>query len=153
MAKAPGKRRRLYPMPVEPFVDHPLILTFPAAGFGILMRLALHFWTTECRPLPIADHELRAIGRVHTPTWRHWKAPVMQAFHEIQPELEAYFRLREARQTHLTRLGTIGGGVTRLKALRVAARSPEAGVTQPRRAHNAPEPALQSDSGRLRRTG
>ena len=90
-------RRKLYPMPVEGLVDHPELLAMPAAGAGIVFRLALHFWQTECRPLPTADHELRAIGRVHTPTWRHWKASALRVFEDIRPELEAYWLRRSTK--------------------------------------------------------
>ena len=161
MAKAPGSRRRLYPMPVEPFIDHPEALTFPAAGFGILMRVALHFWNTECRPLPTADHEMRNISRAHAPTWRHWKEPIMRVFKEVEPELRGYFLRRENNRDHLIRLGTKGAAVNRFKAVKTADRTTigrEATALLRKRdprVSDAPTPveADHEDAKRMRRTG
>ena len=63
MKGAMRKRRRIWPMPVEALIDSPDFLAMPAAGAGIVIRMALHFWQTDCRPLPVADHELRNIAR------------------------------------------------------------------------------------------
>ncbi len=71
-------------------MDHPVAMTLPAAAFGMLARLALHFHATECRPLPIADHELMHVARAHAPTWRRWKARVLETFEAIRPEIEGY---------------------------------------------------------------
>lgn len=87
-------RRRIYPMPVEALYDHPDFIAMPAAGAGIVIRLLLHFWITECRPLPVADHELRAIGRVHTPTWRHWKAQAMTVVEALAPDMRTAYQSR-----------------------------------------------------------
>ena len=113
-------RRRLYPLPVEGIIDHPDVLALPAAGLGILMRLVLHFWQTECRLLPVADHELRSIGRAHAPTWRHWKPVVLSVFDAIKPELEAYLALRQTKGTTIQMLGKRGASKAKLQALRAA---------------------------------
>jgi len=102
---------RLYPFPVESLIDHPDAIALPAAGFGILMRLFLHFWLTRCQPLPGADHELRGIGRVHLPTWCRWKAIVLKILEDIRPQLEAYYALRESRRAALS----IGAHTTNAK--------------------------------------
>lgn len=101
-------RRRLYPMPVEALVDHPELLAMPVAGAGMVFRLALHFWATGCRPLPSADHELRAIARAHPPTWRVWKASVLNVLEDIRPELEAYRLTRETKADQLRIAGQTG---------------------------------------------
>ena len=54
-------RRKLFPIPVEGILYHPDFVAMPATGAGIPFRLVLHFWQTECRPLPVADHKLRSI--------------------------------------------------------------------------------------------
>lgn len=111
-----GKRRRLYPMPMEGIIDHPSAITLPAAGFGMLMRLSLHFWASECEPLPTSDDELQAIARAHRPTWRTWKAKILSVFDDVRPELEAYYLLRVQRRNHLSRLGNTAAGIKRLRA-------------------------------------
>lgn len=134
--QAPIKRRALFPMPVTALIDSPTFLAMPAAGAGIVIRLALHFWQTDCRPLPIADHELRNVSRAHSPTWRHWKREALAVFEEIRPELERY------RQTRLTKATTIrfasrnGGAATQANARRArleeATPAPVTPVTLPR---------------------
>lgn len=81
-------------MPVTALIDSPDFLAMPAAGAGIVIRLALHFWQTECRPLPVADHELRNISRAHAPTWRHWKPTALKVFEQMRPSLERYHQTR-----------------------------------------------------------
>jgi uncharacterized protein YdaU (DUF1376 family) len=105
-------------MPIEGLMDHPEAMTLRAAAFGMLMRLALHFWSTECRPLPIADHELRNISRGHAPTWRHWKASILAVFEAIRPELESARRARENRVENLIRLSQRSASMRRANALR-----------------------------------
>jgi len=102
-------RRRLYPMPTEGLIDHPLAMTLPAAAFGMLTRLLLHFHVSGCRPLPAADHELMHIARAHAPTWRRWKANVLKVFHDIESELSAYHRQREGARQGLKIAARRGG--------------------------------------------
>ena len=109
-------RRRLFPMPVEALADSDLAMTLPAAAYGMVARLAVHFWASKCRPLPIADHELKSIARAHAPTWRHWKTQVLQVFEEIRPELEAYHRLRVTKATTIRFVSAKGGGARSAQA-------------------------------------
>jgi uncharacterized protein YdaU (DUF1376 family) len=111
-------RRKIPPMPIEGLYDHPEAMTLSAAAFGMLTRLALHFWSTECRPLPIADHELRGVCRAHSPTWRHWKASILRIFEAIRPELESTWQARENRVGNLIRLSQRSSSMRRANALR-----------------------------------
>ena len=120
-------RRPVPPMPVEGLIDHPEAMTLPAAAFGMLMRLTLHFWSTDCRPLPIADHELRGICRAHAPTWRHWKASILRIFEAIRPEWEAARRARENRVENLIRLSQRSASMRRVNALQLKANAPITG--------------------------
>jgi uncharacterized protein YdaU (DUF1376 family) len=106
----------LFPLPVESILYHPDFIAMPAAGAGILFRLVLHFWQTECRPLPAADHELRSIARAHAPTWRHWRAQVLSVFDAVRPALEGYYELRLNKKTTLSRLAHRRHSQQRLKA-------------------------------------
>ncbi len=118
-----GNRRRLFPIPCEGLIDHPSALTLPAAGYGMLLRLCLHFWATECEPLPINDDELQSIARAHKPTWRKWKAQILAVFDDVSPDMERYYLLRVQRKTHLSRLGQTAAGVKRLRAISNSDRS------------------------------
>ena len=109
-------RRKLFPIPVESILYHPDFVAMPATGAGILFRLVLHFWQTECRPLPVADHELRSIARAHAPTWRHWKAQVLSVLDAVRPALEGYYELRLNKKTTLSRLAHRRHSQQRLKA-------------------------------------
>jgi hypothetical protein len=112
-------------MPVEGILDHPDFMAMPAAGAGILLRLLLHFWVTECRPLPVADHELRSIARAHAPTWRHWKPQVLRVFEAVRPSLESYYSQRLNKQTALSRLAQREQSRRRLKALQERHTTPD----------------------------
>ncbi len=113
-----ARRRQIYPMPVEGLISNPDFIAMPAAGRGILFSIVLHFWLTECRALPTADHELRNIGRAHAPTWRHWKAQVLKVFRDIRPTLEAYYSARENKAANLSRLGQRTISLRKAAALR-----------------------------------
>lgn len=110
-------RRRLYPMPVETIIDHPDFIAMPAAGRGILFSLLTHFWSTECRPLPKSDRELRSIGRAHVPTWKHWGASVLKVFNDVRPVLESYKNIRDMKATTLSLLGQKTTSKRRAQAL------------------------------------
>jgi len=84
----------------------------------MLMRIFLHFWVTECQPLPVADHELRSIARGHAPTWRHWKASILRVFEAIRPDLEKAWRLHESRIGNMSRLGQYVSSKRKAAALR-----------------------------------
>jgi hypothetical protein len=104
-------------MPVEPLTDHPMALTLPAAGYGALWRIILHFWASGCRPLPEADFELRSVARAHPPVWRKHKATILRVFEDVRPELVAYHRRRESGQTGI-KLAAYRGGSANAARLR-----------------------------------
>lgn len=108
-------------MPVEALVDHPEFIALPAAGRGILLSLLLHFWTTELRPLPKSDRELRSIGRAHVPTWKHWNQAILRVFADVAPALETYYRLRQVRGTSLSVMAQMRNSRAKVKALRESA--------------------------------
>jgi hypothetical protein len=118
-----SRRRRIYPMPVEGLVDNPDFIAMPAAGVGILFRLCLHFWLSECRPLPKSDDELQAISRAHRPTWRTWRHTVLKIFEAIRPDLEAYYALRESRRASLSIGAHMTNAKRRAKALQSSLRA------------------------------
>jgi uncharacterized protein YdaU (DUF1376 family) len=88
-------------MPVDGLALHPLATTLPAAGYGILMRLLMHFWVTDLAPLPKSDRELRSIGRAHVPVWKAHKDAILSVFNDISGELVAYHRMRATKADEL----------------------------------------------------
>ena len=101
----PYKRRRIRPLPVELLLDNPACLRLPAAGFGMLMRLALHYWQTDCRELPKSDHELQSIVRAQRPTWFGHRVEIMAIFEAWSHYAKAERELSVARRDNLLRLG------------------------------------------------
>ncbi len=113
----PYKRRRVRAMPIEPLLDNPACLRLPAAGFGMLMRLALHYWQTDCHDLPAGDHELQSIARAQRPTWISHRVEIMSIFDAWSGYAKDELELAIARRGNILRLGMRGHSVQKLKAL------------------------------------
>ena len=129
--------RKIPPFPIDLLVLNPIVLTFPAAAFGILARVVIHYWLTDCRPLPTQPDEFNSIGRAQRPTMKQWKPQIMAVFHEIQPELDKRFSAYQNRRANVLRLAETGRTINKLKALskRHAAQPPDTLTPQtPKRA-------------------
>lgn len=111
-----SKRRKVYPLPVEGLIDHPAVIAMPCSAAGMLFRLVLHFWQTECRPLPTSDGELKLIARAHTPTWITHRAEVLKTFQDLRAEFEAYFCIRQRKGTSIKIMARAGGLASAAKA-------------------------------------
>jgi hypothetical protein len=122
-------RNRLYPCPLDPILDHPDFVALPAAGAGMVLRLCGHAWQTAMRPLPDADHELRAISRAHLATWSAHKAEVLRVYEAWRPAAEAYYRQREGAARGLKIAARNGGAAN---AARLRRRALEWPPTPPR---------------------
>jgi uncharacterized protein YdaU (DUF1376 family) len=94
----------------------------PAAAFGALARLCLHYWATECRPLPRDDESLMQIARAHRPTWRHHKAAILETFDALAPALDNERHRRRTRAHHLIEASAAAQAAR--KAARIAASLP-----------------------------
>ena len=144
------RRRHLYPMPIAVIADHPEALTLPAAGFGMLARLCLHFWATECRPLPKSECELRSIARVHSPAWNKHKAAILRVFEDWRPSAEAYYRKREGAARGLKIAARNGGAANaarlRLRALELPPAPPRGPIVPQTDQWRAQERALRQPS-------
>lgn len=103
-------------MPVEIIAHNPRVMRLPAAGLGILTRIILHFWLTECQPLPIDRDELFSVARAHRPTWSVWRDEILSIFNDIAPALTKAHRSYTQRQEALTALGVKGSSVISLRA-------------------------------------
>jgi|SRR5580704_2955305 uncharacterized protein YdaU (DUF1376 family) len=121
--------RKLYPLPIQSVLEHPDFIALPAAGAGMLFRLLGHYWETGATSIPIADHELRAVCRAHTATWRIWKPTILKIFNAVAPELAAYKRLRDVKGTSIRVMQRSGAATTnairRAKAIELSHTSPE----------------------------
>lgn len=142
-------------MPIEAIVDSPDFIAMPSAARGILFGLLVHFWLTDCRPLPISDRELRSIGRAHVPTWKHWRGAVLATFEAVRPELEAYKRQRDTKANGLAIAAMRGGAATQtrrvLRALQAAAPPNPATLATPLREAALGPPQPQRDPSQPKR--
>ena len=117
-------RRAKIPAALEPFAYHPEIIALPSIVSGALLRLVVHWYLTDCRELPKADHELAAIARAHRTTWRKYNADILRLFGELRTELLAIEARRVANYAHLDRIRDRGIATKKLKTLQKAMANP-----------------------------
>jgi len=145
--------RRLPAFAIDLLAHHPIALTLPAAGFGMLCRLVFHFISTQCRPIPKMSDDLCGIMRAHRPTFNTHKADIMAVFRELEPQLIEAQRLYELRRAAITAAGESGRATQRLRAMgKKLPRSKPADpmqITTPKRAPitHAPRPITGPGDG------
>jgi len=110
--------RRLPAFAIDMLTQHPLALTLPAAGFGMLCRLIFHFIATQCRPIPKMSDDLCGIMRAHRPTFNTHRADIMAIFRELEPELIEAEQAYRRRLQRVKDLGEKGRVSQRLRALK-----------------------------------
>jgi hypothetical protein len=101
-------RRKIPAFPLHLLADHPAALALPAAGFGMLCRLIIHFWLTDCKPIPKNNDELSAIMRAHRPTMSGHKAQILQIFGDLRPQIEQHLKNYKTKQSTLLIVGQRG---------------------------------------------
>lgn len=109
-------RRRVYALPITSLVDSELALTLHPAAYGALVRLAVHFWQSGCRPLPPGERELRQIARAHNVTWKANRAAIMSTLAEWQTEMRERRALIDRGLAGLTIARATARGNERRKA-------------------------------------
>ena len=109
--------RRLPAFAIDMLTQHPLALTLPAAGFGMLCRLLFHFIATNCRPIPPEGDDLRGIMRAHRGTWTQHRESILAVFRDLEPQLIEAQRLYELRRAAITAAGEHGRAAQRLRAM------------------------------------
>lgn len=147
-------RRKVAPIPIEIVTDCAGASLLPAAAFGSLMRLVVHFWQSDCRPLPQSGDRLFVLASAHRPTWSHHKVEIMRIFNECAPALEHAFRSRAHKMEALAILRARGHAVKRKRRLEkaIAAASTGEPVPAPRREQVTKEaPQAQGKGFRERR--
>lgn len=110
------KARKIYEMPVEGMFLHPEFIKLPAAGVGSLVRLVMHYWMTDCAPIPIAHSELFAVCRPSPRVWNTHKTIILKIFKDIEPSLRDYFERRAGLRDNLIRLANYGHAKQRSEA-------------------------------------
>ncbi len=129
-------RRKIAPIPLEIVTDHAGVMALPVSAFGMLLKLVVHFWQTDCRALPVENNDrLFAIAQAHRSTWVTHKAEIMRIFNEAAPALEHAFKARANKMENLAILRARGHALKRKlrleKAIAVSAASEP--VQAPRR--------------------
>lgn len=113
-------RRKIAPIPLEIVTDCPGASLLPAAAFGSLMRLVVHFWQSDCHPLPQSGDRLFVLASAHRPTWSNHKVEIMRIFNECAPALEHALRERERKKSLLGDLRERGVAARRARRLEKA---------------------------------
>lgn len=111
------KPRRIFPLPVEGWIDDPRFLRMPSAGQGIAFNLILHFWRVECVDFTATDSEMRCIARAHTPTWTKYRADILSLFEDFKPALAAAYNERLRKRSLIQGVAS-KGHAARCKASR-----------------------------------
>ena len=104
-------------MPVAGLYDHPEFIRATAATRGMICTLCLHYWLTECMPLPTQPARLFIAAGGDPRAWHYHKEVVLRIFNDIQPELDAYFDARERNKTTLHRLAARAKSGRKARAL------------------------------------
>ena len=148
MPRSRVARRKLAPLPIEWLYDNPGALALPAAGLGILIRIVLHYWATDCRELPLDYSNLFAISRAHRPTFAAHFDEILSILLLLLPELRAHYDIRQSRIAQLKILGEKGSGLLSLRAAqRRALRDAKNAATLAPVAHKAQETRARDRAG------
>jgi len=160
MAKAAKteKRRFVPPMPIADLWFDPRLMALPSAGYGIVMRLLLHFWITECRPLPANKGELRSLARAYPATWRPHEATIIAILHDFCPELSSKYDAHMRKRTRLAEMGAKGNEARERAQRRAAETGTRLGAVLPKRrldmpSNYAPDPGVSPTGGFRDRAG
>lgn len=109
-------RRQRHPMPIERLISHSVSPILPAAPFGALLRLCLHYWQTDCAPLPASQAEVMQIARAHRATWKRWRNEILSVFDVWAPEARQAFERRDIARNAASIAGLRSGQSRRVKA-------------------------------------
>jgi hypothetical protein len=141
-------RRKIAPIPLEIVTDCPGASLLPAAAFGSLMRLVVHFWQSDCRPLPQSGDRLFVLASAHRPTWSHHKVEIMRIFNECAPQLEAALKARQNKLNVLAELRERGVAARRKRRLEKAIAAPAVSEPAPAPRRETPAKEIPAAPGR-----
>ena len=110
-------RRKIPAFPLHLLADHPAALALPAAGFGMLCRLIIHFWLTDCKPIPKNNDELASVMRAHKPTLSVWRDQILLIFADLRPQIEQHLKNYKTKISTIKRIGQRGNDTRRAQAM------------------------------------
>jgi hypothetical protein len=129
-------RRKIAPIPLEIVTDHAGVIALPVSAYGMLLKLVVHFWQTDCQPLPMDNNDrLFSIAQAHRSTWVSHKAEILRIFNESAPALEHAMQARKNQHSTLAELRSRGHAAFRKRKLEkaIAASATSEPVPAPRR--------------------
>ena len=141
------KEARVAPFPIELLARHSAAMALPSAGFGMVTRILIHFWLTDCRPLPKGVADLCGIARAHKPTFSNHRHEIMLIINDLCPILKEKHKLYWSRMAKLARLAdSTNAKRAALRAEKRAQAHDEAPMIPqaPRRAHVIDKRAMPS---------
>lgn len=110
-------RRKIPPMPIEAIADNQKLAVLPIAGYGMVLRILIHFWANDCRVRPTTDNMMYAWSHAHRPTWMLHRLAIKDILAELLPELEKHWLWRQAKLDSLARMRDRGASITRLRTM------------------------------------
>lgn len=146
-------KRRIYPLPVEELLMHPIYLRMSPAARGSLWSLVGWLWLAECPEIPTNPSELYSLARPQPKAWNRYKAEILQVLRDVAPGMRAYLNLRKGYSERLTEMGQKGGAITRLHALRKKRPRDDGPAAPVREANPAERPARPEERGTRARFG
>ena len=110
-------KRKIEDMPVTDLYLHPEFIAMPPAGRGMLFTLLLHFWFSDCAPIPTSPGDLYGICRPNARVWATHKAVMLKVFNDVSPGMAKRMAYKKMRRDVVRGLGERGRGIQRLRAL------------------------------------
>lgn len=104
-------------MPVDEVYLHPDFIALSSSGRGTVFTLLLHYWLSDCAPLPTAPNELFAVCRPSPRVWNTHKHIILRIFNDVSPGMAKSLAEKKRRREMIHDLGERGRGVQRLRAL------------------------------------
>lgn len=138
-------RRKIAPIPLEIVTDRADVMALPVSAYGMLLKLVVHYWQTDCRPLPADNDRLFSIATAHRSTWVAHKSEIMRIVVECAPALEHALKARQNKLNVLAELRERGHAASRKrkleKAIAAAAGDPAPAPRRDQAAKEAPAPS------------
>jgi hypothetical protein len=85
------------PFPIELLARHSAALALPSAGSGMVTRILIYYWLTDCRPLPKNITELCGIARAHKPTFALYRQDLLLVINDLAPDFKNKARILLAK--------------------------------------------------------
>jgi hypothetical protein len=136
---AKNKREKgVAPFPIDLLARHSAALALPSAGFGMVTRLLIHYWLTDCRPLPKGIADLCAIARAHKPTFSNHRQDIMLIINDLAPILKIRHESYWQRRNNLSALANTTNAKRALRRAEKMATQQAQGMPAPQAPKRAP---------------